>query len=395
MAGKIEPWEYGENPLLTMRGEKRLMAWHRSVIRDENGRIVATLSSGEDITERKRAEEALQQSEARFREFAEAVPQVVYELDPWGNITFINRAALALGGYGPEDMDRGMKLMELVAPEDHERLLENIRNALLGEGTRGNEYTLVTKDGTRVPIAAYTSPIMRGDRVVGLRGVCVDIRKLKEAEAVLQRSQAELEKLVADRTSEVEFANEQLRKEILERINTQEALALSEQRFRAIFETAKDCVYLKDTALRYTLVNPSMVALLDLPESEILGKTDFDLFGASAGKHLSEVDKRILNGEVVEEEHTRLVQSVPFTFLDVRAPLTNAQGEIGGICGIARNITERKAVSSPRGSFELSSRSRKMTDVISAARLVASTDSTVMITGESGTGKDRLARVHT
>ena len=190
----------------------------------------------------------------------------------------------------------------------------------------------------------------------------------------------------------MEFANEQLRKEILERINTQEALALSEQRFRAIFETAKDCVYLKDTSLRYTLVNPSMVALLDLPESEILGKTDFDLFGASAGKHLSEVDKRILNGEVVEEEHTRLVQSVPFTFLDVRAPLTNAQGEIGGICGIARNITERKAVSSPRGSFELSSRSRKMTDVISAARLVASTDSTVMITGESGTGKDRLAR---
>jgi PAS domain S-box-containing protein len=190
----------------------------------------------------------------------------------------------------------------------------------------------------------------------------------------------------------LEFTNDQLRKEVNERINTQEALALSEQRFRAIFETAKDCVYLKDTSLRYTLINPSMVALLGLPESEILGRTDFDLFGTSAGEHLTDVDKRVLNGEVVEEEHTRLVQGAPLTFLDIRAPLTNTQGEIGGICGIARNITERKAVSSPRGSFELSSRSRKMTDVISAARLVASTDSTVMITGESGTGKDRLAR---
>ena len=188
------------------------------------------------------------------------------------------------------------------------------------------------------------------------------------------------------------FTNEQLRKEINERINTQESLALSEQRFRAIFETAKDCVYLKETSLTYTLVNPAMVALLGLPESEILGKTDFDLFGTSAGEHLSDVDTRILNGEIVEEEHTRLVQGVPLTFLDVHAPLINGRGEIIGICGMARNITERKAVSSPRGSFELSSRSSKMTDVISAARLVASTDSTVMITGESGTGKDRLAR---
>ena len=94
-----------------------------------------------------------------------------------------------------------MKLTELVAPEDRERLLENIRNALRGEGTYGNEYTVVTKDGTRVPIAAYTSPIVKADKVVGIRGVCVDIRKLKEAEAVLQRSRDELEKLVADRNS--------------------------------------------------------------------------------------------------------------------------------------------------------------------------------------------------
>ena len=193
-------------------------------------------------------------------------------------------------------------------------------------------------------------------------------------------------------TAEVELANEQLRKEILERINTQEALALSEQRFRAIFETAKDCVYLKDTSLRYTFVNPSMATLLDLPESSILGKTDFDLFGTSAGEHLSGVDKRILNGEIVEEEHTRLVQGVPLTFLDIRAPVANAQGKIIGICGIARNITERTAVSSSRHSSSPSSRSGKMKTAISAARLVASSESTVMLMGESGTGKDRLAR---
>ena len=385
-------------------GQAKLLEWQT---KDKNGRPFwvevslkrcvinnrdTVLAVVRDITERKRAEEALLESEARFREFAEAVPQVVYELDAQGNFTFLNRAGLALGGYSPENIDRGMKLTEFIAPEDRERLLKNIRNALRGKGTYGNEYTVVTIDGTRVQVAAYTSPIVKADKVVGIRGVCVDIRKLKEAEAVLQRSRSELEKLVADRTAEVELANEQLKKEILERINTQEALALSEQRFRAIFETAKDCVYLKDTSLRYTFVNPSMATLLDLPESTILGKTDFDLFGTSAGEHLSAVDKRILNGEVVEEEHTRLVQGVPLTFLDVRAPLTNAQGEITGICGIACNITERTAVSSSRHSPNPSSRSGRMKTAISAARLVASSESIVMISGESGTGKDRLAR---
>ncbi len=388
----------------TMPGQSKLFEW---LCKEKNGRLFwgevslkrcvindrdSVLAVVRDITKRKQAEEALLESEARFREFVQAIPQAVYELDTSGNITFLNRSGFALAGYDAEDLDRGIKLRDLVAPEEHERMFENINKVLLGENTYGNEYTVVTKDGTRVPVAVYASPILNADAVVGIRGLCVDIQKLKEAEAVLQRSQAELEKLVADRTSEVKLVNEQLRNEIIERINTQESLALSERRFRAIFETAKDCVFLKDTSLKYTLVNPAMATLLDLPESEILGKTDSDLFGTSVGEHLRSLDKRILNGEVVEEEHTRLVQGVPITFLDVRAPVTNAQGEVIGVCGIARNITERKAVSSSHDSSELSSRSHAMKAVLSAARLAASSESTVMITGESGTGKDRLAR---
>ncbi len=363
-----------------------------SKILSASGKHAYTIGVISDVTERRKSEEALRESEARFREFAEAVPQVVFELDAKGNITFANRSGLALGGYTPEDIAQGLKLTDLLAPEDHERIFENFNKVLLGEGLYGNEYTVVTKDGVRLPVAAYTSPIVKANKVIGVRGVCVDIGKLKEAEVVLQRSRAELEKLVTERTSEVESVNAQLRKEILDRISTQESLALSEQRFRAIFETAKDCVFLKDSSLKYTLVNPAMAHLLDLPESAILGKTDFDLFGTSAGEHLRIVDERVLNGDVVEEEHTRPIQGVLMTFLEIRVPLTNASGETIGICGISRNITERKAVSSPRDSSELSSRSQTMAAVISAANLVASSETNVLITGESGTGKDRLAR---
>jgi len=57
MAGEIEPVEYYENPILTKSGEERIIAWHNTVLTDETGNIIGTLSSGEDITESKRAEE--------------------------------------------------------------------------------------------------------------------------------------------------------------------------------------------------------------------------------------------------------------------------------------------------------------------------------------------------
>ncbi|HEY5158890.1 MAG TPA: HD domain-containing phosphohydrolase, partial [Anaerolineales bacterium] len=60
MAGEIEPMEYFENPVLTKSGQERLVAWHNSVFTDEAGRIIGVVSSGEDITERKRAEKRIQ-----------------------------------------------------------------------------------------------------------------------------------------------------------------------------------------------------------------------------------------------------------------------------------------------------------------------------------------------
>ncbi len=245
---------------------------------DERGNPVRLVGTTLDMTERKLTEEALKESEERFREFAEAVPQAVYELDGSGNIVFVNRSALAFGGYEAEDLKRGMTLTDVVAPEDIPRLFENINKVVQGERTSGTEYTLIIKDGTRVPVVAYSSPIVRGNKVVGLRGVCVDITKLKEAEEILRRSRDELEKLVAERTAELESSNHQLRLEILERIKMQQALSESEERFRRIFETARDCVFIKDTSLRYTFVNPYMANLLESAESAIVGKTDADLF---------------------------------------------------------------------------------------------------------------------
>jgi PAS domain S-box-containing protein len=68
IAGDIEPVEYFENPILTKSGDERLMAWHNTVLRDDTGKVISSsLSSGEDITERKKAEEALKEREKELQ----------------------------------------------------------------------------------------------------------------------------------------------------------------------------------------------------------------------------------------------------------------------------------------------------------------------------------------
>lgn len=66
MAGEIEPVEYFENPVLTKSGEERIILWNHTILTDEEGNIIGALSSGEDITERKRAEAKLRQTMAEL-----------------------------------------------------------------------------------------------------------------------------------------------------------------------------------------------------------------------------------------------------------------------------------------------------------------------------------------
>jgi len=127
-----------------------------------------------------------------------------------------------------------------------------------------------------------------------------------------------------------------------ERDKAEEGLRESEERFRAISETAQDWIFMKDRNFRYTLVNPSMERFLGLSGSELIGRTDEELFGEEAGRHIREVDSQILAGKIVEEEHIKPVGGVSTTFHVIKVPMRDSSGEIIGLCGIARNISEQK-----------------------------------------------------
>ncbi len=132
--------------------------------------------------------------------------------------------------------------------------------------------------------------------------------------------------------------------EIIVRIKNEEDFRESENRFRTIFETAQDSIFIKDVSLRYLQVNPSMERLLCKPESEMIGRTDVELFGKEDGGEIQKMDPQVITDSVVEEEHTTHVNEVPVTLHIVKVPMRDDLGRISGLCGIARNITERKRI---------------------------------------------------
>ena len=133
MAGRIAPREYVENQVLTKRGEKRLIAWHNTALRDEEGRIVATLSSGEDVTELRQAEnelENLRQALAhvsRVSTMGELATALAHELNqPLAAIRTNAAAALQSMAAGNPDMKELREILGDIAADD-ERAGEIIR----------------------------------------------------------------------------------------------------------------------------------------------------------------------------------------------------------------------------------------------------------------------------
>jgi two-component system cell cycle sensor histidine kinase/response regulator CckA len=151
-------------------------------IRDENGRVVRIAGIAEDITKRKRAEAALRESEERFRELAELMPETIFEVNLEGQLTFVNRNAYNYFGYTQADLKRGLSSFDMIIPADRDRARENVARILSGEQTGINEYTALRKDGNTFPVMIYSAPIFKEGKPVGLRGFAIDITDRKTAE---------------------------------------------------------------------------------------------------------------------------------------------------------------------------------------------------------------------
>jgi len=146
-----------------------------------------------DVTAQRRAEDALRQSEARFRELADMLPQIVFETDLEGRLTFVNQNALAAFGYSAEELAAGLSALDMIVREERPRATEGIQHALTREGpTDGTEYTALRRDGTQFPVVIYSRRRLRNGKPIGLSGIMIDLTDRKREEAERQRLETQL-----------------------------------------------------------------------------------------------------------------------------------------------------------------------------------------------------------
>jgi two-component system, cell cycle sensor histidine kinase and response regulator CckA len=179
-----------ENAVLTKSGEERMIAWRSTVLRDSAGRITGTLSSGEDVTEHKRAEEALRRSEARVKRLVESniIGIGIGTLD--GKLLDGNDSFLKLLGYSREELLSGALRLDGMTPPEYndvdQRAVEQLKNTGIAPPW---EKEFIRKDGRRVAVLIGVVTLATDQGDIEAVSVVVDISERKLLEQQLRQAQ--------------------------------------------------------------------------------------------------------------------------------------------------------------------------------------------------------------
>jgi PAS domain S-box-containing protein len=293
-----------------------------------------------------------QKSENTYRELFENMLDGVARLTLEGRFIECNAAFLIMIGFSAEEISE--RALRDILPKKCENIAQLLQEQLLRVGFVDRlEEEFIKKDGTPFPVELRAHLSRDGDgEVSGMWVIATDIT---------------------------------------ERTRAQEELKKTEEGCKAIFEASWDCIFMKDRSLRYTAVNPALANLFELPASAIIGKRDEDMLDPGVAEKLKEVDSRVLDGQTIEEEHDIEIKGIPMSFLVVKTPMKDSEGRIFGISGIAHDITERKRLRHVSLDYNFEYPSPAMRATLTLARLAAKSDSIILLTGESGSGKDYLA----
>ena len=264
-----------------------------------------------DITERRRAEQALRESERLYHAIGESIDYGIWICDAQGRNTYTSESLLKLVGI-TQDQCADFGWGNVLHPDDVEATLAAWKECVRSGGPWYREHRYRGADGQWHPILACGVPVRneRGE-VTAWAGINLDIRRLKAAEQALRESEA---------------------------------------RFKAIASSTPDHILVQDRDLRYLfVVNPQ----LGLTERDMIGKTDHDFLCRQDADRLTQIKRRVLEtGAPVQfEAPLKSASGEQRFFRGSYVPSFAADGQIDGLIGYFENVTERKELEQQRDAL--------------------------------------------
>jgi PAS domain S-box-containing protein len=227
--------------------------------------------------ERDRAEEALRESETKFRTLTSNVPGAVYRCanDPHWTMDFISDVIEEISCYNASDfIQNKVRSYASIIHQDDRKMVEEIaRKAISERMPYIIEYRIVRSDGIIRWVYEKGQGIFSDDGILlWLDGAIFDITESKQAELELAKYRKHLEELVETRTTELTNANKQLQQEIAERKLAEEALRENEEKFKSISASAQDAIIMIDNDGNISYWNEAAEKIFGYTKKEVIGK---------------------------------------------------------------------------------------------------------------------------
>jgi len=355
--------------VMTRSGEVRTWEYHNS-LRTEGVPRPIVRGLAHDITEQRQAELALRTSEQRYRMLFERNVAGVGIATGEGKVLDCNDAFARILGYETADQVRGCPTSEFYFDQNERAPL--VQELMQSGGLSGGEMRLRRKDGSPVWVVFNTETLKSDDGSALIQATIIDITARKNAETALRESA---------------------------------------ERFRVALKNSAIAVFSQDCDLRYTWI----YNFAQLSAADVLGKTDEEIIGSDPARGLTELKQRVLRTrsgarEEVVIPYANKIHAFEFTI----EPIFDAEKNLIGITGAAVDIARlreladslqaakdklsqeksyfQNEVETELGFEEIIGQSSALRDVLKQARVVAPTDSTVLLLGETGTGKELVAR---
>jgi len=305
-------------------GNVRIREISAAPIFDESGNVVQIVESSRDVTERTRAEKALQRSEQRFRSLVETTSDWIWEVDRNGAFTYVSPRVKELLGYEPEELV-GKACFDLMPPEEADVVSSEFKNLReSGEPIACLEHVNLHKDGRRVVLETSAAPIFDAEgNLRGYRGIDRDVTQRKQAEKALREAWQQYRDLV------------------------------EEQRF--LLATMSDFVYRHDTQGMFYYVSPAVEQITGYSVEEWSTHYTAYLTDNPINQHVIDATERTLRTgetsppypvEIFHKDGRRIM-------LEVNERPFFAGGRVAGIVGVARDVTYRRQAEETLRKYEL------------------------------------------